>query len=95
MLDQDACQATLTDFAISKWLCGIDKLMFSSALKQRLAGAIAQIVSINDLRKKLSLACNLNTSSLRAHVQEIVCILQKIVSLTKSRLPIQQEVITS
>ncbi len=75
MLNQDACKAALTDFAISKWLYGMDELMFSSILRQRLASVVAQIVSIDDLRKELSPTCNLNTSSLRAHVQEIVSIL--------------------
>ncbi len=87
-VDQDACKAALTDFAKSKWPYGIDELMFSSALRQRLASAAMRIVSIDDLRKKLSPACNLNTSSLRAHAQEIVSILQGIVSSTKSHLPI-------
>ncbi len=75
MLDQDDCKAALTDFAISKWPCGMDELMFSSALRQRLASTAARIVSIDDLHKELSPACNLNTSSLRAHAQEIVSIL--------------------
>ncbi len=93
MSDQDACKATLTDFAISKGPCRMDELMFSSALKQKLASTAARIVSIDDLRKELSLACNHNTSSLRAHVQKIVSILQGIMSSTKSRLPIQREFI--
>ncbi len=33
MLDQDACKAVLTDFAISKWPRGIDELMFFSVLR--------------------------------------------------------------
>ncbi len=50
MLDQDACKAALTDFAISKWPRKIDELMFSSVLRQRLASAATRIISINDLR---------------------------------------------
>ncbi len=88
ILDQNACKAALTDFAILKWPCGIDELMFSNALREKLASAAMQIVSINDLRKELNPACNLNTSSLKIHAQEIVSILQRIVSSTKSRLPI-------
>ncbi len=75
MLDQDICKAALTDFAISKWSRGIDKLIFSSTLKQRLASIAMQIVFINDLCKEFSLAYNLNTSSLRAYTQGIIRIL--------------------
>ncbi len=53
----------------------MDKLIFSSALRQKLASAAMQIISIDDLCKELSLACNLNISGLRVHVQEIVSIL--------------------
>lgn len=49
--------------------------MFSSALRQKLASIAIQIISINDLRKKLSLVSHLNTSSLKIHAQEIVNIL--------------------
>lgn len=62
----------------------MNKLMFSSALRQKLASTTVRIVSINDLCKKLSLVCNLNTSSLRAYAQKIISILQGIVSSTKS-----------
>lgn len=58
--------------------------MFSSVLRQRLASAVMRNVSIDDLYKELSPACNLNTSSLRLHAQEIVSILQGIMSSTKS-----------
>lgn len=54
--------------------------MFSSMLRQRLASTAVWIISINDLRKKLSPVCNLNTNSLRAHMQKIVIILQEIVT---------------
>ncbi len=53
-------------------------------LRQRLASAATRIVSIDDLCKELSLACHFNTSSLRAHVQEIISILQGLVVSTKS-----------
>lgn len=53
--------------------------MFPSVLRQRLASVAMRIVSVNDLFKELSLVCNLNISSLRAHVQEIVIIVQEIV----------------
>lgn len=62
----------------------MDKLMFSSILRQRLASITIEIVSINDLRKEFRPACNLNTSSLKVHIQEIVSVLQGIVSSTKS-----------
>lgn len=68
----------MTNFAISKWSRRINKLIFSSALRQRLASTTTQIVSVNNLCKKLSLAYNLNASSLKAHLQEIVIILQEI-----------------
>ena len=58
--------------------------MFFNTLRQRLASATARIELIDDLCKKLSPACNLNTSSLRVHAQEIVSILQEIVRSTKS-----------
>ena len=45
----------------------MDKLMFLSTLRQKLASAAVQIIYINDLRKQLSLACHLNTSSLKAY----------------------------
>lgn len=63
------------------------------------------IVSINDLYKKFSPTYNLDTSSLKVHMQEIVSILWEIISSAKSSyhdllpivqincLPIQQEVI--
>ena len=81
--------------------------MFSSALRQRLANTAARIISIDDLRKKFSPACHLNTSSLKAHTQEIVSILQGIVISIKfpledllpmaqnNLLPTQQEDIVS
>ncbi len=75
MSDQNTCKAILTDFAISKWPCGINKLMFSSALRQKLASTAMRIISINDLYKKLSPVYHLNTSSLKVHLQEIVNIL--------------------
>ncbi len=103
MLDQNACKAALTNFTTAKWPHRMDALMFSSALRQRLASTATRIVSINDLRKELSLVCHLNTSNLRVHAQEIVSILQRIVTSTKSlqedllpmvqdnHLPTQQE----
>ena len=57
--------------------------MFSNILRQKLASAIAQIISIDDLCKKFSLVYHLNISSLKAHAQEIISILPKIVILTK------------
>lgn len=62
----------------------MDKLIFSSTLKQKLACAAAQIVSIDDLCRKLSLTCYFNFSSLKAHAQEIISILQRIITSTKS-----------
>ncbi len=68
-----------------------------------MASATVRIVSIDDLRKELSPACHLNTSSLRVHAQEIVSILSEIVTSTESpqedllpmaqdnHLPTQQE----
>ncbi len=105
MSDQNTCKAALTDFARVKWPHGMDELIFSSALRQRLASVAVQIVSIDDLCKELSPACHLNTSSLRAHTQEIMSILQGIMTSTKSPqedlllraqnncLPTQQEAI--
>lgn len=75
ILDQNAYKAALTDFAISKWPYRIDELMFFMILRQKLASATAQIICIDDLFKELSPACNLNTSSLRMHVQVIGTIL--------------------
>ncbi len=53
------------------------------------------IVSIDDLRKELSPACHFNTSSLKVHAQEIISILQGIMTSTKSPqedlLPIVQD----
>ncbi len=66
--DQNACKTVLTDFAIIKWPHKVDKLMLSSALRQKLASAATQIVSNDNSRKELSPACYLNTSSLRIHV---------------------------
>ena len=84
--DQNAYETALTDFAISKWLYRINKLMFSIALRQKVASTAIWIVSVNDLCKELSLACNLNTSSLRVYVQAIVIILQGIVISIENRL---------
>lgn len=59
-----------------------------------MASITARIVSIDNLRKELSPACHLNTSSLRAYVQKIISILQGIMTLIKSSqenlLPITQ-----
>lgn len=43
----------------------MNKLIFSSALKQKFANTFIQIVSIDELYKELCLAYNLNTSSLK------------------------------
>ena len=83
MSDQNTCKAAMTDFATSKWFCEMDELIFSNALRQKFASFATRIVSINDLHKELSLACHLNISSLRAHIQEIISILQEIVISTK------------
>lgn len=54
MLDPNACKALLTNFAISKWACKIDKLIFFNKLKLLLAVVyVAQIVSNNDQCKNL------------------------------------------
>lgn len=68
----------------------MDKLMFFIALRQKLANAAMRIVSINDLRKKLSPIYNLNISNLRVHLQVIITILQKIVTLIKDCLILHQ-----
>ena len=75
MSNQNACKATLTVFTISKWPYKINKLMFSSTLKQNLANAAMRIVSIHNLYKKLCPAYHLNISSLKAHMPKIVNIL--------------------
>lgn len=64
--------------------------MFPSALRQRLASIAMQIVFVDNLRKELSLAYNLNTSSLRAHRQKIVTILQEIVTSAYLELPVHK-----
>lgn len=45
----------------------MDKFIFPSVLRQKMASASTQIVSIKNLCKKLSPAYNLLTSSLKAH----------------------------
>lgn len=46
---------------------GIDKFMFFNTLIQKLANIAVQIVSIDDLCKKLNPACNFNTNSLKVY----------------------------
>ena len=53
----------------------MDKLILPMMLKQKLGIVIAQIVSVDKLRKKLSLTYNLNTSNWRVHAKVIVIIL--------------------
>lgn len=58
--------------------------MFFPTLKQKLVRATVQIVSINNIYKKLSPAYNFNTNSLRVYMQIIITILQKICNINKS-----------
>lgn len=53
----------------------MDKLIFSSALEQRLISITARIVSIVDLCKELNPAYNHNTNGPGVHTQEILSIL--------------------
>ena len=53
----------------------MDELIFANALRQKLASAVVQIVSIDKLHKELSPAYNFNISSLKIHVKVIIIIL--------------------
>lgn len=68
MSNQNDCKTIFINFVISKKPYEIDELMFSSALRQKLASTITQIVSIDNLRKELSSACNLNINSLKVYI---------------------------
>lgn len=61
--------------------------MFFNTLRQRLASVAMRIVSVNDLYKKLSPACNFNTSNLKIHMQEIVIILEEIITSAPLKPP--------
>ena len=80
----------MTYFATSKWPYRMDKLMFFSTLRKKLSSTAVQIVSVNDLRKELRSACNLNISSLKAHTQEIITILQEIVTSAFLNPPVHE-----
>lgn len=51
-IHQDACIEALDDFAATIWPHGMDDLMFSEALTQKLAANAARINSVDKLKAK-------------------------------------------
>lgn len=78
---REKCVRALNEFAATIWPRGMDALMFSRRLRERISSKAAQIESVDDLRRVLHPACALATSSLRVHADAIVNIIVSIVKL--------------
>lgn len=71
---REICRAGLDSLARAMWPKGMDKSMFPSALRQKIANAASRITFVEDLRNVLSPAHILEEGSLMEHADSIVAI---------------------
>ena len=83
MRNQEACVSALANWATARWPCGMAELMFSSALKKKLAMSAARIDTVADLARELSPNCALETNLLDEHTDELVSIIKSIILSTQ------------
>ena len=81
---QEACVLALVNCATTRWPRGMAGLMFPVGLRTRVTTSAARIETVADLARGLGPICELETSVLGEHADELVSIIKSVVSLTQT-----------